>query len=74
MPVIGILTKWISVRLKPMEIPAKPFGAFSLVEPKITSRKIKVNTTSAMNADTMGYPPIEASAKPFCPKPFLAKL
>jgi hypothetical protein len=49
-------------------------GALSLVEPKITSRNMNVKTTSAMNADTMGYPPNEASAKPFCPKPFMAKL
>jgi hypothetical protein len=38
-------------------MPAKPFGAFSLVEPWMTSRNMKVKTTSAMNADTSENPP-----------------
>jgi hypothetical protein len=32
-PVTGIPTRWIKTRLNPIDIPAKPLGAFSLVEP-----------------------------------------
>jgi hypothetical protein len=35
-----------------MKMLAKPFGALSLVEPKITSKKMKVRATS-MNPDVM---------------------
>lgn len=68
-PVIGMPTRWMRTRLKPIGIPAKPFGTFSLVEPKITRRKMKVNATSAMNPEAIGNPPGEAAPYPFCPKP-----
>ena len=32
-------------------MPANPLGALSLVEPKTTSRNMKVKTISAINAD-----------------------
>ncbi len=52
-PVMGMLTKCISTKLNPMEMPAKPLGALSLVEPKITSKNMKVKTTSAAKAETI---------------------
>ena len=43
----GIEIRWISVRLSPMAIGAKPAGAALLVEPRMTIRKKAVSTTSA---------------------------
>ena len=51
-PVIGIPTRWMIKRVKPMAIPAKPLGASSEVAPKMTRRKKKVKTTSAMKPAT----------------------
>lgn len=50
-------------------MPAKPFGANLLVEPWITSRKMNVITTSAMNADVN-----ENEVNWFAPKPEIARL
>lgn len=61
-------------KLSPMDRPAKPLGAFSLVEPWITSRKMNVRSVSAMNADVTENPPGEAESYPFCPKPLVARL
>lgn len=55
-PVMGMPTRWISTRLRPMVIPAKSLGAFSLVEPKITRRKMKVKMISAMKPDIIENP------------------
>ena len=52
-PSIGIATRWISTRVKPIDSPANPFGARSLVEPKMTSKNMKVKTISAINADVI---------------------
>ena len=41
--VIGMLIKWIKVNAKPIAIGANPFGALSLVLPRITNRKNAVN-------------------------------
>ena len=59
-PVMGIPTKWIITRLSPIDMPANPLGALSLVDPYITSRKMNVRTTSAMNPDVIENPPGEA--------------
>ena len=32
-PVTGMLTRWISTRLNPIVMPAKPLGVLLLVEP-----------------------------------------
>jgi hypothetical protein len=56
-PVMGIVTIWIMASESPIAIPAKPAGALLLVAPKMTIRKIKVITTSAINADAREYPP-----------------
>lgn len=45
-PVIGIPTKCISTRDKPIDRPAKPLGDSLLVEPKITNRNNAVRTIS----------------------------
>ena len=46
---IGIEIRWIRVSVSPIDNPAKPCGARSSVEPRITSRKMPVSTTSAMS-------------------------
>lgn len=51
-----MLTRWIRTKLSPMDMPAKPLGALSLVEPWITSKKMNVKTTSAMNAEVKEKP------------------
>jgi hypothetical protein len=56
-PVMGIVTIWIMASASPIAIPAKPADASLLVAPKMTIRKIKVITTSAINADAREYPP-----------------
>ena len=45
--VIGMLIRWISVSARPIAIGAKPFGARWSVDPRITTRKNAVSTTSA---------------------------
>ena len=59
-PVIGIPTRCIRTKLRPIDMPAKYLGAFSLVEPWITRRNMKVKTNSAMNADVTENPAGEA--------------
>jgi hypothetical protein len=54
---MGIHTLWIMASASPIAIPAKPAGALLLVAPKMTKMKIKVITTSAINADPREYPP-----------------
>ena len=36
-PSMGIATRWISTKVKPIAKPANPLGARSLVEPRTTS-------------------------------------
>jgi hypothetical protein len=59
-PVIGIPTKCIKTKLNPMDRPANPLGALSLVEPKTTKTNIRVRTTSAMKADAIEKLPGDA--------------
>jgi len=44
---IGMATRWMIVRVKPIAKPAKPFGARASVEPRMTNRKMAVKTISA---------------------------
>jgi hypothetical protein len=44
--VTGIEIRWISVSARPMAMGAKPLGARSSVEPRMTSRKNAVRMTS----------------------------
>lgn len=48
--------------VKPIGIPAKPAGAFLLVAPKMTIRKINVRTTYAMKPDAREKPPGDAAS------------
>ncbi len=50
-PSMGIATRCISTKVKPIAMPANPLGARSLVEPKMTSRNMNVNTISAIKAE-----------------------
>ena len=47
-PVIGMPTRCISTRVKPMATPANPLGASLWVAPKIANRNMAVSTTSAI--------------------------
>jgi hypothetical protein len=44
---IGMATRWMMVKVKPIARPAKPFGARVSVEPRMTNRNTAVNTISA---------------------------
>ncbi|MCY1309847.1 hypothetical protein D9M70_599830 [compost metagenome] len=59
--VTGIDTRWISVRHRPMAMPAKPAAARRAVAPRITIRNTAVITTSLMSAAVMLYLPGECS-------------
>src|SRR5215213_5812662 len=73
--VTGIVIRWISVRQNPIASGANCVGASLLVEPRITIRKKKVVTTSAMNAASAEYEPGEpgVASKPFAAKPVFIK-
>ncbi len=45
---MGIEIRWISVSARPIDKPAKPFGARSSVDPRMTNMKMPVRTTSVM--------------------------
>ena len=45
---MGIEMRWISVSVSPIDKPAKPFGARSSVDPRMTNMKMPVRTTSVM--------------------------
>jgi hypothetical protein len=45
--VTGMLIRWISVRARPIGMPAKPCGARRCVDPRMTNTNIAVRTTSA---------------------------
>src|SRR3954465_12468711 len=49
--VTGMMTRWISVRQRPIAIGAKPAGAFPCVAPMMTNRNIMISTTSVMSAE-----------------------
>ncbi len=49
---IGIEIRWISVSVNPIDSPAKPLGARSSVEPRMTKRNTKVSRTSAISTAT----------------------
>jgi hypothetical protein len=53
--VTGMLTRWISVRPRPIAIGAKPAGAFPCVEPMMMKRNIIVSTTSVTKAERRLY-------------------
>ena len=53
---IGIEMRWIRVSVSPIEMPANPLGARSSVDPRITSRKIKVSSTSVISTAVREYP------------------
>src|SRR5512139_1488776 len=67
--VTGMLTRWISVRPRPMAIGAKPLGAWGCVAPQMMTRKKKVITISQISAAFMPYLPGEWSPKPLAAKP-----
>jgi hypothetical protein len=46
--VTGMLTRWMSVRQRPIAIGARPFEARLSVEPMMTITKMNVITTSLM--------------------------
>ena len=54
-PVIGIPIRWMRTKEKPIDIPAKPFDAFLLVEPNSINKNNPVNTTSAIKQDIIEY-------------------
>lgn len=62
---IGIEIRWIKVRDRPMDRPAKPFGARASVEPRITNRNIAVRTISVMITEMRPKCSGEWSPKPF---------
>ncbi len=49
---------WITARVMPIASPAKPAGAFGPVEPRTTSVKSAVITTSNVAAAASGKPPL----------------
>ena len=49
----GMLIRWISVKAKPIAMPANPAGERFSVEPKMTNRNMNVSTNSASIAASM---------------------
>jgi len=72
-PVMGMPTRWTRVSVKPMAMPAKPFGAFSCVVPCTARTKTNVSTISAIRAGIRPKPMSEVE-KEFCPRPVYAML